>query len=398
MQLTSLLLAILNSLPGSNAGMQGDFEEVLQAILQNHARKVERIKEVVVAIYTCLQVHPNTHWVRKLALKALGYLLPHHLEKIVHSCLSFSLPVNRQAMELWTVMASGPQVAKQVLQILLKSLQVKDPCKSNKDVITTSLAAMNVIYESFAIATYNTAMMEMQHQFFIPVLRQVEYVQQLALPKALRARKKEFMSKSVEIVKGLFLVAKDWTVFACVQAQEGWMMLGTPGKFFQSTHLLARAMKECDSPQIPGVRSQAILILNCDKDEKKERMAMALMAEFLKSPPALQPIDRSTIRHQLKEAAASSSLVLKDLFLEALKSLSEPREVECLRDQLPKIMESAFSGHERDIIEGLKEMIATLHDLDDQGIGALILEVAMNIRSFFDDVSTKHGQTYDCPS
>lgn len=37
-------------------------------------------------------------------------------------------------------MASGPQVAKQVLRILLESLQVKDLCKSNEDDITRSLA------------------------------------------------------------------------------------------------------------------------------------------------------------------------------------------------------------------------------------------------------------------
>ncbi|XP_042320432.1 maestro heat-like repeat-containing protein family member 1 [Sceloporus undulatus] len=288
-QLTSLLLAVLDNLRGSNTETLRASEEVLHAVLQNHARKVEQVKEVVAAIYTCLQAHPASFWVRKVLLKALGYLLPFHLEEVVCSCLSFSIPVNRQARQLWTAMASGPQVAMQVLQILLKSLQVKDPQESNEDILAVSLAAMNVIYECFGIPDYRPALMEMQAQLFIPMLSQVCCVRRLALPKDLQARQEDIMkqdpkaltfrSTSVEIIKGLFSLGKDWAVYARIEFQAGWTVLDTPGKFLQGTRLLARAMMECDSPQIRGVFSEAVSILNNEEDEMKKVTALALMVE-----------------------------------------------------------------------------------------------------------------------
>ncbi|KAH0620299.1 hypothetical protein JD844_020497 [Phrynosoma platyrhinos] len=517
-QLTSLVLASLDSLQGSDRELQGASEEVLHAILQNHARKIKRVralqplpsppnscltwqavfhhlnsfspaqmKEVVVAIYTCLQVHPNSYWIRKVVLKALGYLLPDHLEEVVRSCLFFSIPVNRygcqtiflrssghtsgggwrQARELWTAMASGPQVATQILKILLKSLQVEDPQGSNEGIIIMSLAAMNVIYESFGIPGYRLALVEMHPQLFIPMLRQVCYVRQLALPKALQARQEDIMSTSVEIMKGLFSLVKDWAVYACIQFQQGWMVLGTPGQFMQGIRLLARAMTKYDSPQIPGVFSEAMFILSTEKDEMKKMTALALVVEescptqlqavgsqvgvllgvretplaqssadapsfllstwatpftclavalpakppaflmppsshtnthtythtaasltpqFLKSPSAIQIMDRCTLKQCLEEEATSSSPAIKDLCLKALRSfIFEPGEVKRLRDQLPVLMESVFSGQEQDVLKGLEDLMATLQDLDGQGIGDLTLELAMNVRSFFED-------------
>lgn len=47
---------------------------------------------------------------------------------------------------------------------------------------------MNVIYETFHLPGYRAALVEMHLQLFIPLLKQVLYVEQLDLPEALKTR------------------------------------------------------------------------------------------------------------------------------------------------------------------------------------------------------------------
>lgn len=44
----------------------------------------------------------------------------------------------------------------------------------------------------------------------------------------------------MEIVKSLFSVAGDWAVYACIEFQQGWVVLSNPQRFLQGTRLLAR--------------------------------------------------------------------------------------------------------------------------------------------------------------
>nr|XP_020650868.1 maestro heat-like repeat family member 5 [Pogona vitticeps] len=395
-QLTNLLLSVLDSLKGSDAGLLKAAEEVLNAIVENHAMKIRRVEDVMGAIYCCLQLGQSSYWTRKVVLRALGFLLPSHMEEVLRSCLSFSIPVNRHANELWTAMATGPQVATQVLQLLLKNLQVKNPLEGDEDIATMSLAAMNVIHETFRIPGYRTALAEMHLQLFIPLLKQVLYVMQMNLPDSLKARQdiilKEnpealsFQSTSVEIIKNLFSVAGDWVVYACIEFQQGWVVLSTPQQFLQGTRLLARAMTECDSPQIPGIFGEAALILNSEEDELKKMTALALVIEFLKSPSAVKMMNRFNLKEHLQEGMAASNPVIKDLCVKGLCSfVFQQEKVKLLRDQLPALMESVFSGQEGHVLEGLESIRTAVYEMDGQGVGPLCVDLALNVRSFFED-------------
>ncbi|XP_053111624.1 maestro heat-like repeat family member 5 isoform X3 [Hemicordylus capensis] len=380
-QLTNLLLLVLDSLRGSNP-------ELLTA--------AEEVKDIVRAIYTCLQLRQSSYWTRKVVLRALGFIIPHHMEEVTRSCLAFSIPVDRQASELWTAMASGPQVALQVLQLLLKNLQLKGTLEADEDSIGLSLAAMNVIYETFHIPGYRTALAEMHLQLFIPLLKQVLYVMHLEVPEPLRARQecllrgnpeaRSFQSTSVEIMKSLFSVAGDWEVYACIEFRQGWRVLSTPQQFLQGTRLLARAMTECDSPQIPGIFGEAALILDSEEDELKKMTALALVIEFLKSPSAVKMMNRFSLKDHLEEGVAASNLVIKELCLKGLNSfVFQQGKVKLLRDQLPALIDSVFSGHEGSILEGLRDIMTAVYEMDGQGIGPLCVDLALNVRSFFED-------------
>ncbi|XP_025030990.1 maestro heat-like repeat family member 5, partial [Python bivittatus] len=395
-QLTNLLLSVLDYLRGSSPEVLKAAEEVLSAVLQNHAMKVERVRDVVGGIYVCLQLRHASYWTRKVVLRALALMIPYHLEEVMQCCLSFSIPLNRQASELWTAMASSPKMAVQILHLLLKNLQVKDRSGDSEDSTATSLAAMNVIYETFRIPGYRAALAEMHLQLFIPLLKQVLYVMQLNLPEALKTRQEiilrenptalSFQSTSVEIVKNLFSVTGDWAVYACIEFQQGWRVLSTPQHFLQGTRLLARAMTECNSAQIPGVFGEAALILSSEEDELKKMTALALVIEFLKSPSAIKMMNRFSLKDHLEEGLAAHNPVVQDLCVKGLNSfVFQQGKVKSLRDQLPTMINSIFSGHEEDVLEGLNDIMTTLYEMDGQGIGLLCVDLALNVRSFFED-------------
>ncbi|XP_054846304.1 maestro heat-like repeat family member 5 [Eublepharis macularius] len=395
-QLTNLLLSALDSLRRSDTELLKAAEEVLDAVLQNHVRKIERVKDVVAAISICLQLRQSSYWTRKVVLRVLTLMIPHHMEEAVQSCLSFAIPIERHGNELWTAMAAGPQVATQVLQLLLKNLQAKDP--RDESSTTMSLAAMNVIRETFLIPGYRAALVEMHLQLFIPSLKQVLYVMQLDLPESLRAQQEfilrenpralSFQSTSVEIMKSLFSITGEWEVYACIEFQQGWRVLCGPQQFLQGTRLIARAMAECGSSQIPGIFGEAALILSSEEDELKKMTALALVIEFLKSPSAVKMMNRFSLKDHLEEGLAASNPIIKELCWKGLSSfVFQQEKVKFLRDQLPALINSVFGGLEENILQGLKDIMAAVYDMDGQGIGPISVDLALNVRSFFEDES-----------
>lgn len=62
-------------------------------------------------------------------------------------------------------------------------------------------------------------------------------------------------------------------------------------------------------------------------------------------------------------------------------------QVKLLRDQLPTLIDSVFGGHEENILEGLKAIMTAVYEMDGQGLGLICVDLALNVRSFFEDVS-----------
>lgn len=62
-------------------------------------------------------------------------------------------------------------------------------------------------------------------------------------------------------------------------------------------------------------------------------------------------------------------------------------QVKSLRDQLPALIDSVFGGLEGNILQGLKDIMASIYNMDGQWIGPICVDLALNVRSFFEDVS-----------
>lgn len=54
-----------------------------------------QVKDVVGSIYRCLQLRRSSCWTRRVVLRALTLVIPFHMEEVVQSSLSFSMPIDR---------------------------------------------------------------------------------------------------------------------------------------------------------------------------------------------------------------------------------------------------------------------------------------------------------------
>ncbi|KAG8134271.1 hypothetical protein E2320_007399 [Naja naja] len=357
-QLTNFLLSVLDYLRGSGPGVLVAAEEVLCAVLQNHAMKVERVRGASAAA----------------SVPSLGFSLLFKMQHLFLGCLESSPTGSTSSF-------SGDSLTQYFFYGCRSTMWLQaSTCACNQAMLPAGPdQAMNVIYETFHIPGYRAALGEMHLQLFIPLLKQVLYVMQLELPEALKTRQDlilrenptalTFQSTSVEIVKSLFSVAGDWAVYACIEFQQGWVVLSNPQHFLQGTRLLARAMTECNSAQIPGIFGEAALILSSEEDELKKVTALALVIEMM---------NRFSLREHLEEGLAAPNPAVQDLCLKGLNSFVFQQ------GKLPTMINSIFSGCE-DVLEGLNDIMTTLYEMDGQGIGLISVDLALNVRSFFED-------------
>ncbi|CAI5785031.1 maestro heat-like repeat family member 5 [Podarcis lilfordi] len=111
--------------------------------------------------------------------------------------------------------------------------------------------------------------------------------------------------------------------------------------------------------------------------------ALALVIEFLKSPSAVKMMNRFSLRDHLEEGSAAANPIIKELCLKGLGSfVFQPAKVKVLREELPTLIGSVFSGHEQDILQGLQDITTAIYEMDGQRIGPLCMDLALNVRSF----------------
>ncbi|XP_078232771.1 maestro heat-like repeat family member 5 [Pogona vitticeps] len=97
-------------------------------------------------------------------------------------------------------------------------------------------------------------------------------------------------------------------------------------------------------------------------------------------------MNRFNLKEHLQEGMAASNPVIKDLCVKGLCSfVFQQEKVKLLRDQLPALMESVFSGQEGHVLEGLESIRTAVYEMDGQGVGPLCVDLALNVRSFFED-------------
>ncbi|CAM4633382.1 unnamed protein product [Lepidochelys olivacea] len=261
-------------------------EEELRAIVSLHGDKMERVGDIVGGILIWLDNVCDSR-ARKPALRATALLARSHPQDVVLTCMAHTLSSHRCAIELWKALGEESQLTREMLQQLLDKLQQR---------------------------------------------RQEE-----------RSGNVSLAGTSVEAVKTLFSMPGSWKEFASLQFQQGWDMISSRYYYLQGVGLIARAMIECENPQLPAVFREAITIVQSEREDEQRTIAMAFCTEFLQSPSIDTVLTKSELRAQLMEWTKNANPVIRKLSLRGLGSIVfQPEKMQNNQNHIPKFLFQAL--------------------------------------------------------
>ncbi|CAM4540019.1 unnamed protein product [Lepidochelys kempii] len=191
---------------------------------------------------------------------------------------------------------------------------------------------------------------------------------------------------SVEAVKTLFSMPGSWKEFASLQFQQGWDMISSRYYYLQGVGLIARAMIECENPQLPAVFREAITIVQSEREDEQRTIAMAFCTEFLQSPSIDTVLTKSELRAQLMEWTKNANPVIRKLSLRGLGSIVfQPEKLQLLRSQLPAIVARFCDQDGGCVREAMHKAGDIIYLLKREGLGSISQDIAVSLRPFIDD-------------
>ncbi|CAM4619126.1 unnamed protein product [Lepidochelys olivacea] len=305
-------------------------EEELRAIVSLHGDKMERVGDIVGGILIWLDNVCDSR-ARKPALRATALLARSHPQDVVLTCMTHTLSSHRCAIELWKALGEESQLTREMLQQLLDKLQQR---------------------------------------------RQEE-----------RSGNVSLAGTSVEAVKTLFSMPGSWKEFASLQFQQGWDMISSRYYYLQGVGLIARAMIECENPQLPAVFREAITIVQSEREDEQRTIAMAFCTEFLQSPSIDTVLTKSELRAQLMEWTKNANPVIRKLSLRGLGSIVfQPEKLQLLRSQLPAIVARFCDQDGGCVKEAMHKAGDIIYLLKREGLSSISQDIAVSLRPFIDDV------------
>ncbi|XP_073749390.1 maestro heat-like repeat family member 5 isoform X11 [Callorhinus ursinus] len=336
------------------------------------------------------------------ALHAITLLARNHTPELVATFLDFSIPLDSHAFRLWRALGAEQPVSRLVLAMLLAWLQerplpagTRDGSRQPKDKPRLrSLAAMNTLHELQFAREFKKAVQEAYPELLLALLTQMHYILELNLPdepqpgqKAPEAAMSSLQSMSLEALKSLLSTTGHWQDFAHLELQGAWKLFTTTHTYPQGVGLLARAMVQNHCKQIQAVTSLLLPRLQ-SKEERERKAAILILTEFLYSPALLEVLPRQAALTALARSLRDPSPEVRVLSLQGLGNiLFHPEKGSLLRRQLPPFLDGFFHNSEQVVMQVMGTVSDVLHRLGAHSAAAQSLRVAINARSFFDDVT-----------
>ncbi|XP_056678967.1 maestro heat-like repeat family member 5 isoform X3 [Monodelphis domestica] len=400
-QMKDLISTVLDCLKSTLDFQIETAGEMLTVILEDFGPRMDSIADIARILYGHLTAI-ETVLAKKKVLKGIALLSRFHTQELVESFLEYSLPLERDAINLWRAMGSEKMIAARILHLLLNKLQERPiPGDNNwsKDNINylDSLAAMNTLYEIQFSREYKEAVQNWYPQLLLGLLTQLHYIFELSLLEPSKENEKsqeeEEMpsprSTSLDSVKSLLYTSGHWKDFAHLELQGAWDLFSNFSTYHQGVTLIARAMVQNSCSQVKGVLFQAISNMDT-KPERDKKVASLIFTEFLNSPVMLEEFPKQAILSYLHQGLADPNPSIRVISLQGLKNvIFDTEKGNLLRSQLPAFLEGFYHDNEQVVMRVMSTVSDVLYCLSQQGAGLHCQEIALNLRSFFDDERNK---------
>ncbi|XP_074058899.1 maestro heat-like repeat family member 5 [Macrotis lagotis] len=396
-QMKDLFWTVMDGLSSNLDFRMETAADMLTVILDDLEPRVEKVSDIGRILYGHLTTIDSMN-VKKKVLNIITLLSRYHSQELVNSFLEHSLPLDREAINLWRAMGSERLVAPKVLHVLLNKLQERPIPEETTKVKKTksyldSLAAMNTLYEIQYCHEYKEAVQNWYPQLLLGLLTQLHYIFEVDLlespQKNETSQEAEPVSSpqrtSLDSVKSLLCTSGHWKDFAQLELQGAWDCFSSFDTFHQGVTLIARAMVQNSCSQIKGVIYQTISNMEA-KPERDKKVASLFFTEFLNSNVILEELPKQAVLSHLHQGLADPKPSIRVISLQGLKNvIFDTEKGNLLRAQLPAFLQGFYDENEQVVIRVMSTVADVLYCLGQQGTGQQCQEIALNLRNFFDD-------------
>ncbi|XP_051827124.1 maestro heat-like repeat family member 5 isoform X1 [Antechinus flavipes] len=396
-QMKDLIWTVIDGLR-SNLDFQTETAgDMLIVILEDFGPRVEKVSDISRTLY-CHFISIEAVNIKKKILKAITLISRYHTQDLVNSFLEYSLPLDRETINLWRAMGAERLTAPKVLHELLIKLQERPTPGQVKGateikIYLDSLAAMNTLYEIQYSREYKEAVRNWYPQLLLGLLTQLHYLFELSMAESPKkselAEDAETIASpqrtSLNSVKSLLYTSGHWKDFAHLELQEAWNLFTNFETYHQGVTLIARAMVQNSCSQVKALLYQTISNMEA-KPERDKKVASLFFTEFLNSPVILEELPKQAILSHLHQGLTDLNPAIRVMSLQGLKNvIFDSEKGNLLRAQLPAFLEGFYSENEQVVIRVMSTVADVLYCLGQQGAGHQCQEIAFNLRNFFDD-------------
>ncbi|XP_038616416.1 maestro heat-like repeat family member 5 isoform X2 [Tachyglossus aculeatus] len=396
-EFSDLISTVLEALRIPNLSRREVASEMLLVVLEMYGPRMQQVGTLVKNLYKEISSIGYVDVQRDIQL-ALSLLGKQHPRKVVQALLTFSLPFQSQAINMWKALGAEEKMAHRVITILSLELRDRPSCndiekaQQEKTQLGT-LAALNTIYELLYIREFRSTICSAFPGLLLGLLTEFRYLFELGIvegntgsisEETLEVKFHSPWRTCLEALKGLIWTTDYWEVFSFVKLQQGWDLFGKVETYSQGVTVLARAMSHYDC-EIKGILDQAAEGLR-SSEERNHLVGILIFTEFLQNKTTVEKLSRRAILSFLNAAGHDADPLVRGVSLQGLSSLAlQPEKGELLRAQLVPLLAHILEDSEQAVLGAMSVMAEILSRLELQGAGSIIIKVASQLQLFFED-------------
>uniref|UniRef100_F6WIQ3 Uncharacterized protein n=1 Tax=Ornithorhynchus anatinus TaxID=9258 RepID=F6WIQ3_ORNAN len=396
-EFSELISTVLEALRIPNLSRREVASEMLLVVLEMYGPRMQQVGTIVRNLYTEISSVSYIDVQRDILL-ALSLLGKQHPRKVVRALLTFSLPFQSQAINMWKALGAEEKMAHRVIRILSLELRDRPSCKDlektqQEKTQLGTLAALNTIYELLYIREFRSTICSTFPGLLLGLLTEFRYLFELGIVEGNTSCISEEISEvkflspwrtCLEALKGLIWTTDYWEVFSFVKLQQGWDLFGKVETYSQGVTVLARAMSQYNC-EIEGVLDQAAEGLR-SSEERNHLVVILIFTEFLQNKATVEKLSRRAILSFLNAAGRDADPLVRGISLQGLSSLAlQPEKGHLLRAQLVPLLAHIHEDSEQAVVGAMSVMAEILSRLELQGAGSIIIKVAHQLQRFFED-------------
>ncbi|XP_048473537.1 maestro heat-like repeat-containing protein family member 1 [Rhincodon typus] len=405
-QLSSLLFMLLEALTDPHPHCSSAASVISNTLIRVRGSGLSnQIPEVLEVLHIQLQIITQEQ-VKASVLQTVSLLASQNLSAVISSLLSYPLPFDKPAGEMWQSLAGDVTLARRSLEFLTERLNKQLPYDEKRESMlrksVTRFATVQPLVVTCALTKLLSTMDSAEAvsilypSLFSSLLGRVGCTVGVRLPKDPVKERQNRLPKdldvcscSVEALKLLTVRGKDEELLKIMEQEKGWDLMRSPDSHHRGVAVLARAMGAHGVTHLSSIVEQLTPMLSSPY-EGQRITAVAFFGELLNHRVTSDLVLTDTLLSSLLPCLVDTSSVVRMLTIRGLGNAADgvPHKI---HKYSTKLLSAMIAGmDEKDdpddliTLEAMSGLSKVLKQLDEINVQPILINIALRIRPFFE--------------